>query len=507
MKYFACLLLMVAVTYCDNGVLKFKLTPKDAKVYINGKLKGSASNVSLLEAKPGAYVIRLQKGSQSKRKKYTVQSNKVTNVKMSLGSKKNKSVIKPIKSSYGYIQIDTIPQGIDVFVSGQFVGKSPVKQVKVMSGVHKLDFKDSNKLYKDYTQNIKVKKFDQRKLKFYMLPGRAKLFMVGEGKGRVLINGTLSNDTVPGVVNVPTGDVFIEIEGDKKGYNHHFNLKNDQEFEVKYILTPDKQIDIKNDTLKSMNMIKIPAGAFYMGANKGERFRGKDETPQHKVTISKPFLMGKYEVTQKQFKMVMGYNPSPIKADNLPVDNVSWLDAQRFIIRLNTRVGCKYPDTLQSIDKYGINAVAKGCFRLPTEAEWEYAARAGTKTIFHFGDSLGAAQANFHTIYPYGNAIAVERKNKAFKVGSFMPNKFGLYDMHGNVWEWCHDWYDEDSYVKSFYRGSANKDPVNTKKAYKRVIRGGGFGTNGKYLRSANRDKNRDKTRSTSYGFRLVAVE
>lgn len=415
--------------------------------------------------------------------------------------------IKEIKSSYGYLIIDTIPSGMEVYLSGKYKGKTPIKRLKVDSGTHKLGFKDTKKVYRPFSQDIEVKKFDVRSINFQMMKDSPKLLMLGENRGRVLVNGYLTKFIVPGLVLVPVGEVLIEIIGRNKGFSHKFNLKKGQELEVEYTLTRENAIDLRGDTIRSLDMIKIPSGSFTMGSPKSETRSDKDERPLHKVKIAKSFFMGKYEVTQKQYKMIMGVNPSKFLGDSLPVDSVSWVDIQKFMINLNQRVGCSKPDTLRLVDSSGLSAIPRGCFRLPTEAEWEYAARAGTKTAFSFGNSLDSSKAKFNSAQPYGGGSKGVAQETTFAVGSFNPNKFGLYDMHGNVVEWCHDWYDSESYIKSFYRGSANSDPVNTKKAYKRVVRGGGWASNGRYLRAANRSKLTQDYRANTHGFRLVAVQ
>ena len=159
-----------------------------------------------------------------------------------------------------------------------------------------------------------------------------------------------------------------------------------------------------------MEFVLIPAGTFQMGSNDGD----SDEKPVHTVRLSRPFYLGKYEVTQAQWEAVMGNNPSQFKGDsNRPVEQVSWDDVQEFIRRLNTKEsGARY--------------------RLPTEAEWEYAARAGSTTAYSFGDGVG--QLGQYAWYD-GNA-----GNTTHPVGQLQPNAWGLYDMHGNVWEWVQDW-------------------------------------------------------------------
>ena len=176
--------------------------------------------------------------------------------------------------------------------------------------------------------------------------------------------------------------------------------------------------------------------------------------------------MGKYELTQEQWEAVMGNNPSEIKGVKLPVTQVSWEDCQEFIKKLNSKT--------------------TGGYRLPTEAEWEYACRAGTSTAFSYGDSITKSDANIN-----GSSIK--------PVGSYKANAFGLYDMHGNVWEWCEDWNGPYPYVKV-------NDPLGAANGTHRILRGGRFGFAEWDSRSANRD-NYGVTPNSGFadgGFRLA---
>ncbi|MGI0501109.1 SUMF1/EgtB/PvdO family nonheme iron enzyme [Limnospira platensis] len=182
----------------------------------------------------------------------------------------------------------------------------------------------------------------------------------------------------------------------------------------------------------TLEMVMIPGGTFIMGAPSGEVQSSDDERPQHRVTI-KPFLMGKYPVTQAQWRQVASFpklqrdlspDPSRFKGLNLPVEKVSWYDVVEWCARLSKRIGKPY--------------------RLPSEAEWEYAARAGTTSPFHVGDTLSTDLANYDGSYTYGSGPKGAYRQKTTPVGQFQQaNAFGLYDIHGNVWEWCADpWHD-----------------------------------------------------------------
>ncbi|MCB1190177.1 MAG: formylglycine-generating enzyme family protein [Leptospiraceae bacterium] len=225
-----------------------------------------------------------------------------------------------------------------------------------------------------------------------------------------------------------------------------------------------------------MQFVKIPAGEFLMGKRTDLKF-SRDETPKHTVKITKPFYMGKYEVTQEQWKKVMGVNnnPSNHKGDNLPVENVSWNDVQDYINRLNQLEG-------------GNN------YRLPTEAEWEYAATSGTNFVYYWGDTVGVNNANCD-----GCGSQWDNRETA-PVGSFKPNSYGLYDMAGNVWEWVEDWYDQDYYLKS-----PVEDPINTEKSRYKVLRGGSWFDKPEVLRPSARLWDYPHLRFINNGFRLVS--
>ena len=175
-----------------------------------------------------------------------------------------------------------------------------------------------------------------------------------------------------------------------------------------------------------------------MGSPEGGRKRKSDNETQHKVTLTKGFYMGVHAVTQEQWQAVMGNNPSKFKGEkNLPVEQVSWDDCQEFIKKLREK--------------------DKKLYRLPTEAEWEYSCRAGTTTPFHFGETISTDQANYNGNFTYGNGKKGKYREKTTPVGSFPANAWGLHDMHGNVWQWCQDWYGD-------YPQKDVVDPTGTRK-------------------------------------------
>ena len=238
-----------------------------------------------------------------------------------------------------------------------------------------------------------------------------------------------------------------------------------------------KEITYYKNTM-GMEFVLIPAGEFMMGSDNGSDY----EKPVHRVRITKPFYMDAYEVTQKAYQAVIGSNPSRLKGAKNPVESVSWNDALEFCKCLSQREGVTY--------------------RLPTEAEWEYACRAGTTTPFYFGNTISTDQANYNGSYVYGNGRKGVYREKAMPVGSFPPNALGLYDMHGNVWEWCQDWYDSGYYGKS-----PTDDPSGPRAGSHRVHRGGCWYGNPGLCRSASRDRDAPGRRYGVLGFRLVRTE
>jgi formylglycine-generating enzyme required for sulfatase activity len=248
-----------------------------------------------------------------------------------------------------------------------------------------------------------------------------------------------------------------------------------------------------------LEMVAIPGGTFLMGSPETEKGRDDDESPQHTVRVA-PFFMAKYPVTQAQWRAVAAFpkinidlkpDPSQFKGANRPVEQVNWHEAVEFCARLAKKTGKTY--------------------RLPSEAEWEYACRAGTTTPFHFGETITPDLANYDGNYPYASAPnGIWRKvqllltpQQTTDVGSFPPNAFGLYDMHGNVWEWCADpWHDN-------YQGAPADGSVwesGGDQEIRRVHRGGSWVNSAVLCRSANRHRGSAGYRNGVLGFRAAGA-
>jgi formylglycine-generating enzyme required for sulfatase activity len=240
-------------------------------------------------------------------------------------------------------------------------------------------------------------------------------------------------------------------------------------------------------------MVKIPGGTFTMGspANEPERF---DDEVRHQVTVS-TFYMGKYEVTQKEWREVMGNNPSRFQGDNLPVEQVSWYEAVEYCNKRSQREGLTPAYTIHG-ENVRWNRNANG-YRLPTEAEWEYACRAGTIGPFNTGNNISTSQANYDGNYPYNNNAKGANRRKTVEVGSFAANAWGLYDMHGNVYELCWDWYGN-------YSSGTQTNPAGASTGSYRVIRGGSWYNSARVVRASSRDNGTSSYRDNHLGFRLV---
>jgi len=259
-----------------------------------------------------------------------------------------------------------------------------------------------------------------------------------------------------------------KAEEEKKGKLFQFEIVT-VDARGKIIKRTREQARYKTEDLGkdvTLEMVYIPKGSFLMGSPKIEKGRDSDEGPQHQVTLE-PFYMGKYPVTQAQYEAVMGNNPSYFNGKNRPVEKVSWHDAVEFCKRLSEMTGRTY--------------------RLPSEAQWEYAARAGTTTSFYCGDTITNKLANYSW-----------NRGKTTDVGSFPPNAFGLYDMLGNVWEWCADPWHEN------YEGAPTDGSVWEGEDPYRLLRGGSWSDGPHSCRCADRNRSTSDNRNGLIGFRLV---
>ncbi len=263
-----------------------------------------------------------------------------------------------------------------------------------------------------------------------------------------------------------------EVENLKRSAREAAAARQEQE-EKSRVLAPLRveELRLEGRTFR-MEFCLIPAGRFLMGSPDFEEGRYKDEGPEHEVTIGRPFYLGRYPVTQAQWEAVMGTNPSQFKGANRPVESVSWNDCQEFNRKLNAQAG-------------------EARYRLPSEAEWEYACRAGSKTRYSFG--------NDETLLADHAWYDKNSRNTTHPVGQKKPNAWGLHDMHGNIYEWCQDhWH--GGYIGAPTDGSVWESGGGSN----RVFRGGSWSIVARYARAANRYGDEPGGRGVDFGFRLV---
>jgi formylglycine-generating enzyme required for sulfatase activity len=228
----------------------------------------------------------------------------------------------------------------------------------------------------------------------------------------------------------------------------------------------------------------IPPGEFYMGASRGTAIFSDSECPRHKVEITRPFYFGVTPLTQGDYQILMGVNPSHFRGNQLlPVEKISWDDAQDFLAVLRKKAG-------------------DGRYRLPTEAEWEYACRAGTTTSFWFGNELNGQQANCDGGRSFGTTTKGPFLAQTSTGTEYPANPFGLYAVHGNVWEWCQDWYAANYYEQ--FGEQAAIDPKGPESGTLRCLRGGSWYDGAAYCTSHSRWSENPHVRSNLIGLRVV---
>lgn len=287
------------------------------------------------------------------------------------------------------------------------------------------------------------------------------------------------------IVGVISGLIYVMNKQDENG-----NETNN--------LVSTNNAELTND------LILINGGTYLMGSPETEMQRETDEV-QHEVTVS-DFYIGRYEVTQKEYEDVMGENPSNFEGENLPVENVTWYEAIEYCNKLSEKEGLTPVYTIDG-ENVSWDRSANG-YRLPTEAEWEYAARAGTTTPFNTENSISDEEANYYGHYPYGieeNYFTQENletepgeyRQTTVEVNSFSPNKWGLYNIHGNVAEWCFDYY-------GAYDLENTDNPSGPTTGTLRVNRGGGWNDYAKHLRCAYRASTTPDQKMSNIGFRVV---
>lgn len=376
-----------------------------------------------------------------------------------------KIIESAINEKIGSVEITSEPAGANVEIDGIIYNKKTPLVTSLEKGTHTFKF-TLNNFEDEIRADIKSKNINtvRAKLKSAMSslkvtskPGNAEIEIDGKGKGKTPLDIAILRGK---------HKVILSLDG-YESETREIELKAGKKTTLDIELKKEERKAVKN--IGGIDFVYINGGSFMMGSpdDQGE----KNEHPRRKVSLD-AFYIGRYEVTQKQYIDIMGKNPSIFKGDNNPVEQVSWDKAMEFCIKFS--------------QKYNVQ------LRLPTEAEWEYACRAGTNTAYHWGNDFNQ---NYCWTYESSNA-------KTHPVGGKKPNAWGLYDMAGNVWEWCMDWFSEDYYVLALV--SSERNPQGPSGGVERVLRGGSYYDDYTSTRSAMRYNYSYNSYGNHIGFRVV---
>ena len=460
-----------------RGDLIIETRPIGAEVRV-GESFIEESPATLTSLKLGSYTIVIRKeGYREKRLDLVVKENETT----------NPGIIE-LELITGSISLTSNQFMAAVYKENKHIGYTPLQLKDLRPGLYEYELR-----LKDYnSQTVQLEVKGDRVLE--------ELVELNLTTGSISLNSTPSKAEVY-QENKHIGYTPLQLKDLKPGhYEYELRLEGffsktvgldvigDQVSEEHVILEKIKRLEEGRDWIVpdlGLEMVWLKPGEFTMGSPPGEIGHADDET-QYDVEISKGYWLGKYEVTQGEWESRMGSNPSLFKNDpRLPVETVSWEDAMAFCTKLTERerAAGRLPSHLE--------------YSLPTEAEWEYACRAGTTGPFHYGSSLDSSMANFDGEHPYGDGRKGVYRRTTIEVGSFIKNAWGLYDMHGNVSEWCLDRYGD-------YPSGNVTDPVGSNSGSYRVLRGGSWNYNAQYCRSACRSNVAQDSRSEYLGFRLA---
>ena len=380
-------------------------------LYVDKKAVGNSPWSGSL--KEGMHLVEVRKSGYRSQQK-TIQLAQQQKLDVTFGE---------LVAIQGNLSVNYKPFGADVYVDGKKLGQSPRVFNGLLVGNHQVEVRKDG-----YATDRKT-------------------ISISEGQ-TASITGTLASNAV--------------ASSNTSGYSSSSSS----------MASGSNAISIPVKDGISIDMVKVEAGTFMMGATSEMKDPYSDKKPVHQVTLTNDYYMGKYEVTQALWQAVMGSNPSNFKGDNLPVETVNWNDCQEFISKLNSLTGRK--------------------FRLPTEAEWEYAARGGKKSR---GYQYSGSRKISDVAWYEGNS-----RSKTHPVGRKQANELGIYDMSGNVWEWCSDWYGS-------YSSSSQTNPTGADSGSDRVSRGGGWNNNARGCRSLYRYSSIPGNRGLYLGLRLALSE
>ncbi|MGM9799626.1 MAG: SUMF1/EgtB/PvdO family nonheme iron enzyme [Muribaculaceae bacterium] len=454
------------VTVTDNETTTFSPTLKadfaevtlsvgnQAEIWVNDELKGSGIWKGALSS--GSYMVECKKTYHSPTLKEITITPEMSGQTISLEA--------PIPIT-GSIDITSMPANAEITLDGKVIGTTPMFLPEYIIGPHTLKIAKAG--YGTYNEEITLAEGETKTVSARLSNGRSIRITCATAGSRIYVDGQdMGAAPFEGTLSYGSHSVYA-MNGAKKTAVKTVNVTEGTGAMADVSLSfMEKEIQVSVNGV-TFEMVYVPGGTFTMGATAEQGSDAdSDEKPTHRVTLS-GYYIGKYEVTQAQWKAIMGNNPSSFEGDNLPVEFVSWDDCQEFIRKLNKLTGKK--------------------FSLPTEAQWEYAARGGK--------SGGTKYSGSNNI---GNVAWYEDNSgdKTHPVGEKSPNDLGIYDMTGNVWEWCQDWYGD-------YSSYSQTNPTGPGSGSRRVNRGGSWYIIAMYCRVSNRNFNTPDDKYSYLGFRL----
>ncbi len=455
-------------------VVSFASQPAGAMAEVDGQPIGETPCSRALP--PGAYRVGIKKVRYvAHEQMLEVKSGAAPKIEVSL------------TPDFGWLTIETDPVGLPVTVDDEAVGAGPVTAREVSPGAH--DIMVSAQDYHQEGRRVVIDRGERETVRIAPVPRNGGINVVAvDQKGNavaatVKVDGRDAGQAYQ-PITVLQGSHELVVDGGGSQWTGTVKVVEEQVLEVSAPLV----IRAANSTQQSgsLLMVEIPAGTFQMGSPSTEVGRDADET-QHQVQLSNPFYMSATEITQAQYKLIMGVNPSKFIGTARPVEQVSWSNAVTFCNELSRRENLQ-PAYIIDGDAVIWDRSASG-YRLPTEAEWEYACRAGSGQPYEGGDDEAALSAMaWYSDNAGGTTHEVGKKQK---------NAWGMYDMHGNVWEWCWDWFGDVS-------TSREVDPLGPTSGYRRVVRGGCWGLGKAQCRSAFRSWHYVYGAECNLGFRVA---
>lgn len=429
----------------------------NAEIWVNGELKGSGTWTGDLGS--GSYIVECRKASHRPTRETITVTSSMSAAPIRLQSP------QPI---YGVLSIVSNPGVAEVYLDGRPIGQTPLYLPQTLIGSHTIKLSKSG--CADWTGNVTISEGQIAEVNATLQSGAPVTFTSNASDAQLYVDGTLMG-SANGTYDLPFGrhNVVCKAYG-KKDFSKTINVTaagGDRRVECRFGAARET-ITVNG---VSFDMIMVEGGTFTMGATQEQ---GSDtesnEKPAHQATLS-DYYIGETEVTQGLWKAVMGTNPSHFKGDRYPVEDVSWNNCQKFIRKLNSLTG--------------------RTFRLPTEAEWEYAARGGNQSKgYKYSGSNTLSSVSWYTDNSGSQTLPVK---------TMSPNELGLYDMSGNVWEWCSDWYGN-------YKRKDQTDPQGPYSGAYRVLRGGSWSTSERGCRVSFRNFNSPDCRYNYFGLRLALV-